>query len=146
MKSWLNITRGDHINDLVQDCSNSNALAMELLQSCAKPSIRPLCQHGDNVELSNSWYLLHILFYQFTRYYDADAMMQTPTLGGPDVTLLNRYVILGFGFSAADQLFTLVYSKCHAYLQNVRTKSPCPVENVPTPGQLAWAKTTQHIF
>ena len=28
------------INDLVQDCSNSIALAMELLQSCTKPSIR----------------------------------------------------------------------------------------------------------
>ena len=28
-----------HINDLVQDCSNPSALAMELLQSCTKPSI-----------------------------------------------------------------------------------------------------------
>ena len=28
-----------YINDLVQDCSNSSALAMELLQSCIKPSI-----------------------------------------------------------------------------------------------------------
>ena len=27
------------IDDLVQDCSNSNALEMELLQSCTKPSI-----------------------------------------------------------------------------------------------------------
>ena len=27
------------INGLLQDCSNSSALAMELLQSCAKPSI-----------------------------------------------------------------------------------------------------------
>ena len=27
-----------HIDGLPQDCSNSNALAMELLQSCAKPS------------------------------------------------------------------------------------------------------------
>ena len=27
------------INGLVQDCSNSIALAMELLQPCAKPSI-----------------------------------------------------------------------------------------------------------
>ena len=25
-------------DDLVQDCSNSSALAMELLQSCTKPS------------------------------------------------------------------------------------------------------------
>ena len=28
-----------YIDGLVQDCSNSSALAMELLQSCAKPSI-----------------------------------------------------------------------------------------------------------
>ena len=28
----------DEINDLVQDCSNSIANALELLQSCAKPS------------------------------------------------------------------------------------------------------------
>ena len=28
-----------HIDGLVQDYSNSNALAMELLQSCTKPSI-----------------------------------------------------------------------------------------------------------
>ena len=27
-----------HIDDLLQDCSNSSALAMELLQSCTKPS------------------------------------------------------------------------------------------------------------
>ena len=28
-----------YIDGLVQDCSNSSALAMELLQFCAKPSI-----------------------------------------------------------------------------------------------------------
>ena len=28
-----------HIDGLVQDCSNSSALATELLQSCTKPSI-----------------------------------------------------------------------------------------------------------
>ena len=28
-----------YIDSLVQDCSSSSALAMELLQSCAKPSI-----------------------------------------------------------------------------------------------------------
>ena len=32
----------DHTDGLVQDSSNSRALAMELLQSCAKPSIWPL--------------------------------------------------------------------------------------------------------
>ena len=32
-----------HIDGLVQDSSNSSALALELLQSCAKPSISPVC-------------------------------------------------------------------------------------------------------
>ena len=31
-----------HMKNLAQDCSNSSALAMELLQSCAKPSISHL--------------------------------------------------------------------------------------------------------
>ena len=34
-----NETTVKYIDVLVQDCSNSIALAMELLQSCAKPSI-----------------------------------------------------------------------------------------------------------
>ena len=28
-----------HIDGLAQDCNNSSVLAMELLQSCAKPSL-----------------------------------------------------------------------------------------------------------
>ena len=33
-----------HIDGLVQDCGNSSALAMELLQSCTKPSLcTPFC-------------------------------------------------------------------------------------------------------
>ena len=35
---YLNIQTLD-IDGLVQDCSNSSALAMELLQSCTKPLI-----------------------------------------------------------------------------------------------------------
>ena len=31
----------NHVDGLLQDCSNSSASAMELLQSCAKPSICP---------------------------------------------------------------------------------------------------------
>ena len=31
-----------HIDDLVQDCSNSSGLAMELLESCTKPSIKSI--------------------------------------------------------------------------------------------------------
>ena len=36
---WCIHTSVDYINGLLQDCSNSSALAMELLQSCTKPSI-----------------------------------------------------------------------------------------------------------
>ena len=32
--------QGPYIDGLVQDCSNSSVLAMELLQSCTKPSIQ----------------------------------------------------------------------------------------------------------
>ena len=35
----LEIIEKKHINALVQDCTNSSALAMELLQSCTKSSI-----------------------------------------------------------------------------------------------------------
>ena len=38
--NWLRyLTNLHYINGLVQDCSNSSALAMELLQSCTKPLI-----------------------------------------------------------------------------------------------------------
>ena len=36
----------DHIDGLVQDCSNSSALAMELLQSSTKPSILRILQNS----------------------------------------------------------------------------------------------------
>ena len=36
---WKADTKGIHMDGLVQDCSNSSALAMELLQSCTKPSV-----------------------------------------------------------------------------------------------------------
>ena len=39
MSTWGTLVVHIHIDGWVQDCSNSNALAMELLQSCTKPSI-----------------------------------------------------------------------------------------------------------
>ena len=36
---WESVLFEGYIDGLVQDCSNSSALAMELLQSCTKPSI-----------------------------------------------------------------------------------------------------------
>ena len=33
----------NYVDGLVQDCSNSSALALELLQSCTKPSMYSLC-------------------------------------------------------------------------------------------------------
>ena len=38
-KTWKITVATHHIDGLVQDCSNSSALAIELLQSCTKPSI-----------------------------------------------------------------------------------------------------------
>ena len=38
-----------HIDGLVQDCRNSSALAMELLQSCTKPSTSSKINNGKNV-------------------------------------------------------------------------------------------------
>ena len=35
-----------HIDGLAQDCSNSSAIALELLQSCAKPSTCTYGLHG----------------------------------------------------------------------------------------------------
>ena len=42
-----NLSMVRHINGLVQDCSNSSALAMELLQSCTKPLILIKTFHAD---------------------------------------------------------------------------------------------------
>ena len=36
---WHKLISKHHVDGLVQDCSNSSALAMELLQSCTKPSM-----------------------------------------------------------------------------------------------------------
>ena len=53
---WLNATQyytqldKDHSDGLLQDCSNSSVLAIELLQSCTKPSI----EHWSNI-----WPLWH---------------------------------------------------------------------------------------
>ena len=43
--SWWN-SSDKHINSLAQDCSNSSALAKELLQSCTKPSILQSCDRS----------------------------------------------------------------------------------------------------
>ena len=47
---------GVYIDGLVQDCSNSSALAMELLQSCTKPSIWNLFVLHETVVQSHSYY------------------------------------------------------------------------------------------
>ena len=46
-----------YIDGLVQDCSNSSALAMELLQSCTKPSLYALSEAGysQNWDRWNRW-------------------------------------------------------------------------------------------
>ena len=60
-----------HVEGLAKDCSNSSALAMELLQSCAKPSILP--EKFKDTDLlkqklfSRYWYvyfpILHLLLF-----------------------------------------------------------------------------------
>ena len=45
----------DHIDGLVQDCSNSIANAMELLQSCTKPSIYIFIRFASPIHLCNNW-------------------------------------------------------------------------------------------
>ena len=39
----VKLPRYSHIDSLVKDCNISNELAMEILQSCTKPSIYSLC-------------------------------------------------------------------------------------------------------
>ena len=55
-----------YIDGSVQDCSNSSALAMELLQSCTKPSIS--CHYLQYVRsLSLSLYIyIYIYIYNFS--------------------------------------------------------------------------------
>ena len=55
------VVRSHDIDGLVQDCSNSSALAMELLQSCTKPSISgssPRCRKFPN------WQQIHVYWYE----------------------------------------------------------------------------------
>ena len=45
-----------YVDGLVQDCSNSSALAMELLQSCTKPSIYSKPRKKKNIDIT--WYTM----------------------------------------------------------------------------------------
>ena len=45
-----------HIDGLVQDCSNSSALAMELLQSCTKPSILLFYTEKEVLHILMAWW------------------------------------------------------------------------------------------
>ena len=47
----------EYIDGLVQDCSNSSALAMELLQSYTKPSISDCCG-GNTMVCDKPWIIL----------------------------------------------------------------------------------------
>ena len=46
-----------HFDDLMQDCSNSSVLAMELLQSCTKPSIWHSSNQTKHKDTANIWRL-----------------------------------------------------------------------------------------
>ena len=67
---WTHVKK-HHIYGLVQNCSNSSALAMELLQSCTKPSkydcivsySSPLIDTGTSFFTEdNAWFTLHIRY------------------------------------------------------------------------------------
>ena len=60
-----------HIDRLVQDCSNSIANALELLQSCAKPSIYMywLFSCGVGFELSHTPCVIHWFWERFVFYF-----------------------------------------------------------------------------
>ena len=52
----------NHIDGSVQDCINSSALAMELMQSCSKPSICPLSlAKNEDVQISLKQYCVVLL-------------------------------------------------------------------------------------
>ena len=48
-----------NIDGLVQDCSNSSALAMELLQSCTKPLINAMVMFSTN---TNNVYCINKIY------------------------------------------------------------------------------------
>ena len=52
-KTWLTHIYEVHIDGLVQDCSNSIANALELLQSCTKPSTYGLSQITKGIPLDS---------------------------------------------------------------------------------------------
>ena len=59
-----------YIDGSVQDCSNSSALAMELLQSCAEPSIRGLTKTVIILQTTHSYTFswLKIILFWFKFY------------------------------------------------------------------------------
>ena len=58
---WYRAILPGSFNRLVQDCSNSSALAMELLQSRTKPSI------SYDFHWSSNWKLIHLEIYDLNK-------------------------------------------------------------------------------
>ena len=57
-KGWNQMAA--HVKGLVQDCSNSSALAMELLQACTKPSMCITSTISSHLlKNTNFWFLAH---------------------------------------------------------------------------------------
>ena len=51
----------EHRDGLVQDCSISSALVLEILQSCTKPSICKSCKHVLSSTDHNTWCEVHVI-------------------------------------------------------------------------------------
>ena len=77
---------GIHINGLVQDCSNSSVLGLELLQSCTKPSIWLY-------EINLPYHNIHLIWlvsfhnsrYAAVRQPETQAILRYPLITNPGI-------------------------------------------------------------
>ena len=52
------------MDGLMQDCSNSSALAMELLQSCTKPSKKSINKSKFVISVQLAWFIWNKIQYE----------------------------------------------------------------------------------
>ena len=96
MFTWM--IQAHHIDGLVQDCSNSSALAMELLQSCTKPSIYSIVYrkifHYSNQAVPLPLCIVNEAGWNYMEFPGADSFMH--------YCLIPAIVLLLFFFSHKD--------------------------------------------
>ena len=107
--AFLSVVYNQHFDGLVQDCSNSSALAMELLQSCTEPSFFLLCP---NVVCDYKWIpgLINQCSYASSKFDSASLghLIVAKTIGIQNITYemipLSKYSI-----------FNVCISSCHIH-------------------------------